>query len=82
MLDSLLFKVVEVEKSHMCNNSMTLVLEREGNIVGKGKNAAKQYFLLFLPCFQHVSLLGVRKTWVCVIKKADPHCIRIAVYLE
>ena len=44
------------------------VLRRVENIVGKGENAGYQHFLLFPQCFQKASLLGVVKSWYCVVK--------------
>ena len=37
---------------------MIFLLERVENIVKKGENASKQYFLLFPQCFQKVSSSG------------------------
>ena len=39
-------------------DKLKLVLGRVENIVGKGKNAGYQHFLLFTQCFQKASLAG------------------------
>ena len=36
--------------------------------VGKGENAGNQHFLLFPPCFQKTSSMGVDKSRDCVRK--------------
>ena len=45
---------------------MNFVLDRVGNIVGKGENAGNQHFLLFPQCFQKLLSWGsikVRIMW-------------------
>ena len=39
-------------------NKIKFVVERIENMVGKGKNAGHQHFLLFPPCFQRASPSG------------------------
>ena len=47
---------------------MISVSVRVENIVGKGENAGHQHFLLFPQCFHKALLLGVVKSWDCVVK--------------
>ena len=47
---------------------MISLTDRVENIVGKGENAGYQHFLLFAQCFPKPSLLGVVKSWDCVVK--------------
>ena len=44
--------------------TLKFALERVENIVGKGENAGYQHFLLFPPCFQKVSCLGLLKVGI------------------
>ena len=46
------------------NKKSKLVLGRGENIVGKGKNAGYQHFLLFPQCFQNVSYTGSLKVGI------------------
>ena len=48
---------------------MISVLDRIGNIVGKGENEGHQHFLLFSQCFLKLSLLRSQK--LTVIKGFD-----------
>ena len=47
---------------------MISVIDRVENIVGKGKNAGYQHFLLFPQCFQKSSCFKVIKSLDCVVK--------------
>ena len=44
--------------------NLKFVLGRVGNIVGKGKNAGYQHFLLFVECFQNASFPGSLKVGI------------------
>ena len=50
------FRLVQIEsicrKQINVTKMLGFVLERIGNIVGKGENAGNQHFLLFPQCFQ------------------------------
>ena len=64
---------------------MTYVLDRKRNIVGKGKNAGYQHFLLFSQCFQTTSFPKSLKRGICdPLYKACYHhgSIKIPVCLD
>ena len=50
-------KIIQTQK-------LKFMLERAGNIVGKGENAGYQHFLLFPQCFQKLSLPEVLKVGI------------------
>ena len=51
----------------------TLIIYVFENIVGKEENAGYQHFLIFLQCFQTMSLLRMVKTRDCVGRIEKPH---------
>ena len=53
------------------NQKFRFALGRVENIVGKGKNAGYQHFLLFLQCFQKATSLGSLKIGI-VFKRVNP----------
>ena len=46
------------------NELLTLPLGRVENFMGKGENAGYRHFLLFLQCFQKISLPGLLEVWI------------------
>ena len=66
ILDRSKFKAFAEDKMNMTEN-LKIVLERIGNIVGKGENARDQHFLLFPQCFPEFFYWVVKSRYCLVM---------------